>query len=102
MPLTKQYSKNKQQCKVTFSLTGVGVIDAETVCLVGDFNNWDPAACPMKWKANTGFCATLNLTPGVTHKFRYLVDGSKWCNDPEADGYEYCSFAQTENSIITI
>jgi hypothetical protein len=46
------------------------------------------------------FSVTLTLEGGRSYRFRYLVDGHRWENDPAADGYipnEYGS----EDSVIT-
>ncbi len=30
---------------------------------------------------------TVDLEPGREYQFRYLVDGQRWFNDPQADKY---------------
>lgn len=44
--LKKQSAKNEDICKVTFVFPRYN--HAETVQLVGDFNQWDEKATPMK------------------------------------------------------
>lgn len=102
MAIAKQFLKGKPECKVKFTLTDEEAGRAESVALVGDFNNWDPAATPMKKQKGGGFAVTLNLPSGTTKKFRYLADGERWVNDSAADGYEYCTFAACENSILNL
>ena len=41
MAIKKQFIKSKPVCKVTFSLEA---LEAESVSVVGDFNNWDEKA----------------------------------------------------------
>ena len=48
MSISKQYLKTKPVCKVTFKLTADRLPAATQVALLGEFNNWDPAALPMK------------------------------------------------------
>ena len=102
MAITKQVLKSKPECKVKFSLTTEEAGNAEQVALVGDFNSWDPAASPMKRLKNGDFTITLTLPVGSSNKFRYLADGNTWINDPQADAYEYCSFAQGDNSVLNL
>ncbi|MCE9615764.1 MAG: isoamylase early set domain-containing protein [Lentisphaerae bacterium] len=51
------------------------------ICLAGSFNNWEPAATPLKWNAKTSsYCANLMLAPG-RYEYKYVIDGY-WCIDP--------------------
>jgi 1,4-alpha-glucan branching enzyme len=102
MAIAKQFLKSRPECKVTFSLTAEEAGNAQTVALVGDFNSWDPVADPMKKQKNGGFTASLTLPLGFSSKFRYLLNGERWINDPAADRYEYCSFAGEENSVLSL
>ena len=54
--------------------------EAQKVSLVGDFNNWDTLANPMKKDKNGIWKVTVNLKPG-RYEYRFLVD-EKWENDP--------------------
>lgn len=101
MSLKKQVLKSKPVSKVTFRFTKEMDNDATTVALVGDFNNWDVNALPMG-KLKTGdFTCVLELAQGQSYQFRYLVNGTKWLNDPEADGFVANDFG-TENSIAEV
>ncbi|MFQ5616695.1 MAG: isoamylase early set domain-containing protein, partial [Anaerolineales bacterium] len=55
--LEKLYAKSRQVCKVTFELPKD--IKAESVCLVGEFNDWNPTATPMKRNKKGAFRLTL-------------------------------------------
>lgn len=44
MAITKNYLKSKAVCKITFDIPA----EAEKLAVVGDFNNWDAAANPLK------------------------------------------------------
>ncbi len=96
--MTKAQLKTKKGvCKVTFELPKD--VEAQTASLVGDFNNWDPHATPMKRKRDGGFSIAVNLESGKQYRFRYLLDNARWENDWKADAYLPNSFG-TEDSIV--
>jgi 1,4-alpha-glucan branching enzyme len=97
--LKKQTLKVRPVCKVTFALPES--IKAETAYLVGDFNNWDEKATPMKRaKKDAPFTITLELATGKEYQFRYLVNGTEWHNDWHADKYVPNPFSG-DNSVVT-
>lgn len=99
--LKKEFRKTKPVCQVTFSLPAA--VQGETVYLVGDFNNWDEAATPMKKNAKTGdFTAKLDLELGKEYQFRYLVNGTEWHNDWEADKYVPNPYSGDNSVVSTI
>ncbi len=63
--------------KVAFELSA---LDPQEINLVGDFNNWDTDANPMKKDRNGMWKVSLYLKPG-RYEYRFLLDG-KWENDP--------------------
>jgi len=99
---TKQYLKTKNVCRVRFKLQKKVIGPAETVNLVGDFNNWDENAGAMKKLKNGDFTAVLDLDLERSYQFRYLVDGTRWINDESADIYLPSPFRGEDNSVITI
>lgn len=99
MSLKKQVLKSKPVCKVTFRVSKEMVQGAEAVALVGDFNNWDTAASPMSHLKSGDFTSLVELEKGKSYEFRYLINGSEWCNDPEADSYAANDFG-AENSVV--
>ncbi len=82
--LSKKFLKTKSVCQVTFELPSE--IEAKQVCLVGDFNNWDDTANPMR-KVKGVWKTTLKLEQGREYQYRYFVNGSEWHNDYDADKY---------------
>ncbi len=96
--LKKQFLKSKSVCKVTFTLPEA--VKAETAYLVGDFNNWDEKATPMKPLKNGHFTVTMELGNGREYQFRYLVNGTEWHNDWHADKYVPNPFSG-DNSVVT-
>jgi len=58
--------------------------EAQGVALVGDFNDWNPAATPMHRTPDGRWMATLELPHGY-HHYLFLVDGTPTL-DPRAYG----------------
>jgi 1,4-alpha-glucan branching enzyme len=102
MTLKKQYLKSRPKCKVTFRLPRKAAGNAEMVNLVGDFNNWSVTATPMKRLKSGDFTLTIDLDIDAKYEFRYLIDGSDWENDWEADKYVPSPFPGSDNSVIVI
>jgi 1,4-alpha-glucan branching enzyme len=57
---------------------------AAAVSVVGDFNDWNPAAHPMKHMPDRSWLLTVNLKHGH-HRYAFLVDGVLSL-DPHAQG----------------
>ena len=102
MSLKKQFSKSKPVCKVTFTVDPTLVDGAKEVAVLGDFNNWDPSETSMKKGKDGSFAKTIELEVGNEYQFRYLVDGTRWINDTEADKYVHSGVAAEENSIVAL
>ncbi len=94
--MLKRKLKNKVQ--VTFVLP-VQEGD-ETVCLVGDFNNWDMHVTPMAPASERNWEVKLRLAPNHEYQYRYLVNGRIWRTDPAADSYVRNPYG-SENSVVT-
>jgi hypothetical protein len=71
----------RETCTHTFVLRGFD--DARTVAVCGSFNGWDGAASPMLHLRGR-WTATIELEPGQVHRYRFLVDGEHWEDDPLA------------------
>lgn len=100
MSLKKQFLKSKPVCKVTFRLPKEAVETAETVKLLGDFNEWEKEnAISMVQLKNGSFKTTVNLETGKEYQFRYLIDNNLWENDWEADKYIANPYGK-ENSVV--
>jgi 1,4-alpha-glucan branching enzyme len=96
---SKSYSKTGKVCRVTFRLPAE--VEAESVALCGDFNEWDPESTPMKQLKDGSFSTTVSLTPGETYRYRFLLDNERWENDWEAEAYAPNELG-SEDSIITV
>ncbi len=75
----------KKACRITFRLPKVAAPDAKSVCIVGDFNNWNTHANPMKKLKDGNYSIELDLEPGRKYQFRYLFDELKWENVRNAE-----------------
>jgi len=51
------------------------------VSVVGDFNEWNPHAHPLRRRANRIRSASVTVPPGSTIRFRYLAEGGIWFDD---------------------
>jgi 1,4-alpha-glucan branching enzyme len=76
-----RYSAKKMAKPINFVCNAPG---AKQVFLTGDFNDWDPAAHPMKRQPDGAWLLQVPLNHGH-HHYRFLVDG-KSVLDPHAQG----------------
>jgi 1,4-alpha-glucan branching enzyme len=65
--------------RVTFALPADE--PAGAVSVVGDFNNWDPFAHPLRRRTNGTRSAAVTVRTGSTLRFRYLAEGGIWFDD---------------------
>ena len=100
--IKKEYFKTKNICRVTFRLPKIAASDAKNVCIVGDFNNWNIYANPMKKLKKGDYTIKLDLEPGREYQFRYFIDESKWENDRNADKYVKSPYGRFDNSVVRV
>jgi 1,4-alpha-glucan branching enzyme len=101
MSIEKKYLKAKPVCKIKFSLSGDQYNSASSILLVGDFNSWQIGETPFRKAKNGVWSVTLDLEKGREYQFRYLIDGTNWENDPEADKYVPSGLG-SENSVLAL
>ncbi len=100
--IKKQYLKSRPVCKVTFRVEKDAAKSADKIYLVGDFNQWDDKATPMKRLKSGDFTQTVELeTEQTEYQFRYLNDQGVWENDWEADKY-IPNGIDGENSVVQL
>jgi 1,4-alpha-glucan branching enzyme len=68
--------------RITFALPADEPSGA--VSVVGDFNDWDPFAHPLRRRANGTRSAVVTVPAGATLRFRYLAEGGVWFDDETA------------------
>ncbi len=99
--IEKKFLKARPVCKVTFTLPKEAAPEAESVCIMGEFNDWSRDANPMKRRKNGDFAVSLDLEKGRSYRFRYLIDGRKFENDWKADRYEPNPYGG-EDSVVEV
>jgi len=82
--------KGGKQVKVSFVVAEDGMA-GQALAVVGDFNDWDPTATPMRPEGELR-SATITLPAGERYAFRYLAEGGRWFNDDDAHGYQANGF----------
>lgn len=98
MAVTKKFLKSKPVCKVTFEITAA---EASKISLVGDFNEWQADATPLKKLKNGTFKVALDLPANESFEYKFIIDG-EYTNDPEAEKLIWNEFAKAENSLIEL
>lgn len=73
--------------------------EANSVYLVGSFNNWDTSATPIKKDKSGLWKIDVKLTPG-TYEYLFYVDG-QWKNDPKGTELKKNPFG-TENNVLIV
>ncbi|MDI7274677.1 MAG: isoamylase early set domain-containing protein [Anaerolineae bacterium] len=98
--IRKDPGRTPDVVRVTFELPAT--VWAESVSLVGDFNGWDPSALPMaRGRDHESWRITVELQRGREYQFRYLINGTEWCNDWDADRYVPNPYGG-DNSVVVL
>lgn len=66
--------------------------DAGRVALAGEFNGWEPAATEFEREPNGTWRAEIAAPPPGRYRYKLLLDGARWIEDPangvkEPDGF---------------
>lgn len=102
MSIKKNVLKSNK-CKVSFKIGAEAAKDFGSASLVGDFNNWDPSKEVMKkLKKDGSFSIQKTFEAGKEYQFKYVLDGSNWSNDPEADKFAATEYADSQNSVLVL
>lgn len=92
----KTYFKTKDYCKVKFELN---IENAETVEILGLNSDWENSIT-MRRKKDGTFTCDVSLPKDLKHEFKYLVNQSKWINEPEADAQHPNGFGGNNSVLI--
>jgi 1,4-alpha-glucan branching enzyme len=95
----KTYGRGNKTCRVTFELPPQ--VSSDHAVVVGDFNDWSQEAAPLTKRRDGRMSVTVSLLAERSYRYRFLLDGSRWENDWEADAYVRNEFG-TEDSLITV
>lgn len=102
MSIKKKYLKTKPVCKVTFRFHENPSNSVKSVNLVGEFNDWNKKADSMNSLKSGAFTLAMDLELDREYQFRYLVDGTRWENELEADKHVPTIFGDSNNSVIIV
>jgi hypothetical protein len=80
--IRRETLKNKK-INITFALPEDA--HAGAVSVVGDFNDWEPGALPLRKRSNGTRSAAVTIPTGSPVRFRYLGEGGHWFDDTDAD-----------------
>lgn len=83
---------------VTFTLPAE--VQADSVALAGEFNQWSVQDIQMERGSDATWRATVALQPGRSYRYRYLIDGERWENAWHADRYVPNPFGSVDSVII--
>jgi len=72
-------------------------VDANSVAILGDFNNWTPT--PLQRGPNGFWTIRMKLEPG-RYEYGFQIDGRWWGQDPRA--HEFVKSYDTYNSVIYV
>jgi len=83
---------------VIFTLPAV--VQAESVALCGDFNDWSADATPLELGSDGYWRVAVALEPGRSYRYRYLINGKRWENAWDADGYVPNAYGGTDSVVV--
>ena len=83
---------------VTFTLPAD--VQADSVALCGEFNEWSAENIRLARDGDGSWRATVALEPGHTYRYRYLLDGERWENAWQADGYVPNSYGSADSVVF--
>ncbi len=83
---------------VTFTLPAE--VQASTVALCGEFNQWSAEDIRLERGSDGCWRATIALEPGHGYRYRYLLDGERWENAWQADRYVPNSYGGDDSVIL--
>jgi 1,4-alpha-glucan branching enzyme len=102
MSIKKRYFKTKPLCTLAFRLDSDVGKSIDEAAVVGDFNDWDTSAGPMKRLRDGSFKVDIQLQPGRGYPFRYLMDNGTWTHDPQAGKFVPTPFHDAQNSVVSL
>jgi hypothetical protein len=83
---------------VIFTLSAA--VQAESVALCGDFNDWSADATPLELGSDGYWRVAVALQPGRSYRYRYLINGELWENARDADAYVPNPYGGTDSVVV--
>jgi 1,4-alpha-glucan branching enzyme len=74
--------------------------DAQSVSVVGEFNQWHIESHPLRQKEDGTWTITLQLPPGI-YQYKFVIDGIRWEDDADNPNRVMNEFG-TSNSILEV
>lgn len=57
--------------------------DAKRVAVAGTFNHWDTTVNSLRQGKDGSWTRLIRIKPG-RHEYKFVVDGERWVDDPQA------------------
>jgi hypothetical protein len=73
---------------------------AEAVTLAGDFNDWDPGASLFERCGDGLWKASMPCCPAGKYRYKFLIDGTRWIEDPSHGMKEEDAFGGFNSVLI--
>lgn len=102
MSIKKQFLKTKNVYRITWTLDKNAAGPAKTVHLVSDFSDWQKDQAVFKQLKNGTFKYVAEWPKGKQYQFRYLIDGTRWINEKEADSFVDNHISGEQNCVIAL
>jgi 1,4-alpha-glucan branching enzyme len=96
--MIKRSKGSGSSMKVTFVVPMADCDQALSV--VGEFNDWDPLATPLRKRSNRTRSASVELPIGGSYRFKYLAEGGDWFCDPDADSHVANDYASVDSLLV--
>ena len=91
-------ARGRDAVKITFALPAT-VVELP-VSVLGDFNDWNPFANPLKKRSNGMFTASVEVPAGQTLRFKYLASDGNWFCDPDADAVVHDEYYTVDSLVV--
>jgi Carbohydrate-binding module 48 (Isoamylase N-terminal domain) len=75
-------------------------VQAESVALCGDFNDWSTDATLLELGGDGYWRVAVALQPGRSYRYRYLINGRRWENAWDADAYVPNAYGGTDSVVV--
>ena len=87
-----------EMVKVTFVLPSSEV--DHPVSVLGDFNEWDPTAHPLRKRSNGTRSTSIEVRAGTAIRFKYLAAGGRWFCDPDAGTVPHDDYGTVDSYVV--
>ena len=95
--ITKKPLKGGKFVSVTFRSEAPD--EAESLSLLGEFNEWNADRHPMKQRKDGSWSVTVRLPTDHEYSFRYLIDDQIWLTEEQSDGTAYNNLGDA-NAVV--